>query len=61
MWKLCNDNSNLYFSCFTRFDSFDEFFYFKHFPKFCNSIFPDFENLHYPFHLTWQHKWHFSR
>ena len=51
--KLCKDNSNLYFACLTRFDSHDEFFDFKHyFFKFCNSFFPDFENLHYLVHLN---------
>ena len=51
--KLCKDNSNLYFACLTCFDSHDEFFDFKHyFSKFCNSFTPDFENLHYLFHLN---------
>ena len=51
--KLCKYNSNLYFACLTRFDSHDEFFDFKHyFSKFCNSFFPDFENLHYLIHLN---------
>ena len=51
--KLCKDNSNLYFACLTRFDSHDDFFYFKHyFSKFCNSFIPGFENLHYFVHLN---------
>ena len=51
--KLCEDNSNLYFACLTRFESHDEFFYFKHyFSKFCNSFVADFENLHYLVHLN---------
>ena len=29
--KLGKDDSNLYFACLTRFDSHDEFFYFKHY------------------------------
>ena len=50
---MCKDNSILYFACLTRFDSHDEFFDFKHyFSKFCNSLIPDFENLHYLIHLN---------
>ena len=51
--KLCKDSSNLHFAYLTRFDSHDEFFDFKHyFSKFCNSFFPDLENLHYLIHLN---------
>ena len=51
--KLCKDNSNFYFSCLTRFTTHNEFFDFKHyFSKFCNSFVPDFENLHYLYHLN---------
>ena len=51
--KLRKNNLNLYFACFARFDSHDNFFEFKHyFFKFCNSFVPDFENFHYLVHLN---------
>ena len=49
---MCKDNLNSYFAYLTRFDRHDEFFYFKHFSKFCISFVPHFENLHYLVHLN---------
>ena len=51
--EICKDNSNLYFTYLTCFDSHDEFFDFEHyFLKFSASFVPDFENLHYLVHLN---------
>ena len=48
LWKWCEDNSNLYFACLTRFYSHSEFY----FLKVCSSFVPDFKNLHYLVHVN---------